>query len=638
MLARRMVRPRRLGSLLMMSIALACAAGAPARAEVLPAVTIDGPSPDVLELGGVAMAEDGTGGIVYRKNDGGVSHVFAARFDGAHWGDPQRVDVGQAYTSRWPRIGAANGGRLVVTWTQDGGQDLDGLWSATLPRGGRHFLAPTLVDYSIGEDRATYPQLVMNKGGQALLVYVALRPASPTLPSGYVNADIRIARYDGSRWTKLGIPANRNRAQPVSQLTADDTPAIAIDGTGNGVVAWQEPDDDFVNRVWARKLFGNRYGLVLAASPQKLGDTAVRGGADRIAVSETALSRFVVTYRQLPDPRDRTSAPKLYANQVDETDPAFVAGPLLIGDAGDTLAPVATAGRADTLLGTVSGGTLNAGYKSGVGDLVMNPLGPALAAPAPVVVGGDDARGVIASAGSGGGGEVLVRELDGPNEVERLSVGAGAGGPIRELAGAGTGRGDAIVGFDQGADGVGQIGASVVDTPPAPFTMTMAEGWSKSAKPLLAWDPAPDALGPVTYTVWIDGRRVARTSATSLRLAEGAIDQGQHTIRIVASDVAGQRTDADPKAFKSDRQAPLVGFAVKGRKVTVKVSDPGGSKASGPLKSGTTIDWGAGADDPTQATRSASHTYKKGRYTIKVVASDAAHNRATATRVVRITG
>ena len=40
------------------------------------ATTIDGPSADVVDLGGVAMAEDGTGGLVYRKRaDGATTYM-----------------------------------------------------------------------------------------------------------------------------------------------------------------------------------------------------------------------------------------------------------------------------------------------------------------------------------------------------------------------------------------------------------------------------------------------------------------------------------------------------------------------------------------------------------------------------------
>jgi len=51
-----------------------------ARAVILPAVTIDGPSESIVGFGGLAMTEDGTGGLVYLKRVDGVTHVFVSRY------------------------------------------------------------------------------------------------------------------------------------------------------------------------------------------------------------------------------------------------------------------------------------------------------------------------------------------------------------------------------------------------------------------------------------------------------------------------------------------------------------------------------------------------------------------------------
>jgi hypothetical protein len=56
-----------------------------AEAAISPLQQIDGPSPDILDLGGVAMAEDGSGGIVYRKRTEGRAHVFVAQTVNSAW-------------------------------------------------------------------------------------------------------------------------------------------------------------------------------------------------------------------------------------------------------------------------------------------------------------------------------------------------------------------------------------------------------------------------------------------------------------------------------------------------------------------------------------------------------------------------
>src|SRR5271157_5401662 len=98
---------------------LALASAGRARAVILPTTTIDGPSQEIVGFGGVAMAEDGTGGLVYLKRVDGVPHVFVSRYIGGHWLAPIRVDYEDPFAAGWPRIGAADDGELIVVWTTD---------------------------------------------------------------------------------------------------------------------------------------------------------------------------------------------------------------------------------------------------------------------------------------------------------------------------------------------------------------------------------------------------------------------------------------------------------------------------------------------------------------------------------------
>ena len=87
-----------------------------ADAVILPATTIDGPSESIVGFGGVAMAEDGTGGAVYLKRVEGVTHVFVSRYASGRWQAPIRVDTEEPFQASWARIGAASGGELIVVW------------------------------------------------------------------------------------------------------------------------------------------------------------------------------------------------------------------------------------------------------------------------------------------------------------------------------------------------------------------------------------------------------------------------------------------------------------------------------------------------------------------------------------------
>ncbi len=622
-------RARR-GALAALLLALAWVPAA--RASIGEVATLDGPAPEILELGGVAMASDGTGGLVYRRVEDGHAHVFAARFDGHRWQPPQRVDAGQRFESAWPCIGAADGGRLAVAWAQDGGDGLDSLWAAALPRGRGRFLPPTLVDFTIGEDRATYPSIAMNPAGAALIAYRVVRSfADPALPAGYVSGEVRLARFDGSRWQRLGVPANRDRSAPQRFPSTDNAPRVGLDSSGNGVVAWSEPDDDFVDRVWVRRIFGTRLGVPLAASPLQMDGRLVRGAADGFRVAESDLGRVVVAFRQQPDPGDPGAGPRVYVNQLQDAESGSgmrFDGPELVA-AGEVSVPsVATAERDDALLAFARGDAATLAYRPAAGPFALADAVPALAAPAPVAVGGPGGHGVLAVATDDGGGEALVRELDATTTIAERPLYTAFGGAIRELAAAGSGAGDALVAFAQGADGDRQIAAGLVDAPPAPFSLTLPVDWSRAPRPRLSWTAAADALGPVTYIVSVDGRAVVRTRATRYTLPRGALVQGPHAVRVVAIDGAGQRTVGRDGRLRLDGLPPFARVGRRGDRVLATLVDPGGARASGPQPRRSTVDWGDGSSSAFRS-RTIAHRYRRpGRYRVTVVAVDRAGNRA----------
>ena len=96
------------------------------------------------------------------------------------------------FDSSWPRIGAGDGGRLVVTWVQEFGVGSDRMFSAALDPGASRFQAPVPVDLNVGEATATYPVLAMARGGQAYLVYRVVTDTGPAQPA-------RLRRRRGAR-------------------------------------------------------------------------------------------------------------------------------------------------------------------------------------------------------------------------------------------------------------------------------------------------------------------------------------------------------------------------------------------------------------------------------------------------------
>ncbi len=621
------------------ALALLAALAAPAaRATVQDAATIDGPSADILELGGVAMAEDGTGGLVYRKRVDGVSHVFAAQFTGGAWQSPQRVDAGQRFDSTFPVIGAADDGELVVVWVQEFGTGTDRLYSSVLGPGARRFQAPTLIDAGIGEATATYPSIALNRGGAGYLAYsvVTSDQANAALPQGYVTVERRMARFSGQYWTGLGTSFARQPSVPVRQPTAATAPKVAIDTTGNGIVAWQEPDDQFVDRIWARRVFGGSLGVVDQVSASD--GAASLAGADAFSLDTAGFGAGAIAYRQLPGAGE-TRAHDLVAlvPQTFATDAAKFAAPAAV-DAGVS-APGAPSVAVD------ADGSFATGFTDGVAAMAARGTDRGVQAPQRIDAGSSTATGDPGVELAGSGAAVVafgvdvnrrpgveVHELRADGVPQQRTVSAARGGIVGSLELAGSGLGDALIGFLQGSGATTQIGATAVDAPPDEFGVQTPIDWVATPTVKLRWDPAAHAIGGVTYTVTVDDQTVAEgLTGTSYTLKGDDVGSGRQTVAVIATDSGGQETTSDPAELKVDRSPPTVTVRRRGRRtVVVTLTD----RQSGLDAASTRLRIGEGKTLTGQR-RYALRLTRAGRFKAFVRGRDKAGNRVRTVRTVR---
>lgn len=645
----RVLRRALIAPVALAALAVVCS---PAMAAVSTAQTVDGPSPDILELGGVAMAEDGSGGLVYRKRVDGRAHVFVSLLRDGRWGAPQRVDTGQAFDSSWPRIGAGNGGRVVATWVQEFGAGADRLFSASLDPGATRFQAPLPIDSNVGESTATFPSLVMNRGGVAYLAYRVLPDSQPdpNLPPGYVNADIRVARYNGSLWSTLGSPVDRNTAAPVREPTPGNSPKVGIDVTGNGLVAFQEPDDDFIDRVYARRIFGGSVGIPLLVSPQAFGGRPLRGPADAFSLDEAGFGEGAVAFRQQPGEGSTLKGPRVFVSLIPEafSPEAGKFGEARLADGAGEGAAQGTPGppsvavtprgafRTTFPLGTAS--LLVRGDEANVGPAARLDDGTSDVPGDPVVDVAPSGASVAAwKVRSGGRGGVALQEQRSDGVPELRTVTAARGGPVEQLLLSGSGFGDGAAAFVQGGERAAQVAAAIVDAPPTDFVVQTPIGFVRSRRYRLAWDPAVDAIGPVKYRVTVDDEAVTEgQTGTSLGLGARQLGEGRHTVQVVAIDGADQETASEPGEVRVDRRAPRARISgPPGRSVTVRISDGPRREASGPVARSTTIAFGDGRS-VRRVTRMRHRYARAGTFRLVVRTRDRAGNRATIRMRVRV--
>ncbi len=645
--------PARVVALAAVAAAFCCSS---ASAAISAATPIDGPSADLLGVDGVAMSEDGTGGLVYRKRVGGRVNVFVSRFTAKGWQPPQRVDVGQSFNSSFPAIGAGDDGRLVVTWVHEfGGSVQNRMYSAVLGPGASRFQAPVALDLDVREGLDAAPSLSMNRGGVAYLTYrVVLDRSNPNLPPGTIDADIRLARFQGSYWSVLGQPVDRNAAQPMRKPTATNGPQVATDANGNAVVAWSEPDDELVDRVYVRRIFGQTPGLVLQASPSTDPGAAgrpLRAGPDQFDLDVSPFGEAAVAFRQLPASGSSFTRPRAYVNLLPsvfaEGAKAFLGARAV--DTGGVDAPPAALGPVsvgvddeggfDVGLGLGSSALAVRGDESKLDTPIRLDDGSTGGAPDPIVDRSPD--GALAAAyelsvdGAGGVG-LLERRFGG--SFARDVISSERGGAVQLLQAAGSGLGDLLVGLMQGEGAETTITAGSIDAPPGAFSASTPPDWVNTPSIKLGWDAAPAGIGRVTYELTVDEEAVGpKLRGLTSTVRASVVGDGDHDVVVLATDEKGQVTATPASSLKVDRTAPKVAVRVNraGRRVTVQVSDGPKGRVSGVSSSDTELTWGDGKS--ASGRRSFVHRYaRRGSFRITLKSRDKAGNKTTVQRTVRV--
>jgi len=627
-------------------------------------VTIAGPSSDIVEFGGVAMAPDGTGGIVYMKAVAGVPHVFANRYIGGRWSGPLRVDSDLPYEASQARIAAGRGGELLVVWvTQVATVKVNnavkvryGIYSASIGRGASSFRPSLLVDPEVGDGSfaGVDPSLSGTATGQAIVAYRVItyrfdgsREAAQLRP-GDVLADIRVARLKEDRWSRLGA-INVNQELSMRPPSPTNGPEVGAGVDGGAVAAWQESDQTGAARIYVRRIFGTVPGPILQASPSSWDGVPISGDADAFSLAVTPLDQARVAIRvagnggQAPTRLFLNTLPPGFAipsNQLLGAKQVFSASPdpSSIGLPG--VAAYEKGGQEGLMrLNFVAGGEVRQTEVDKNGQLAPVPLP---ASPAPIA--GAEA---VAALGPDGGSVVGYPALDANGRsvvAVRQEFASGAAqlglitgsqsGPIAQLRLDGSGRGDALLGFRQGEPGHFQIVAERVSSPPSSFRLRGPKGWTRPRGVRLTWQRAETAVGGVTYTVLLGGR-TAKRGLHRLRYhpRPGMLGNGRVDARVLATDGLGQQVLTKPLKLRVDGEPPSV--RVRGPNqagaVTVRVRDTD----SGVKAKGASVRFGDGTRESGGS--GFRHLYeRRGRYEIVVHARDRAGNRTTRRFEVRV--
>jgi hypothetical protein len=644
-----------MGGLAVLVLLLSSAQSATATIE--PGVTLAGPSENVVGFGGVAMAEDGTGGVVYLAREDGVAHVFVARYVGGQWQAPIRVDAQEPYAASWPRIGAANGGELVVVWATpfatEHNRPVDELLGATLGPGASTFGRAIIVDPDIRDGTGTSPSLAMSSTGPADVVYrvVDFAPGEqvniPLLRPGDVVEEVRVAHFDGQRWSGLGA-INRDPGVSMRPPTQANAPQMAVGPTGNGVVVWQEPEINGVARIWGRRIFGRTLDYVLPVSAESLGGAPIGDDADAPSVAVSQLGEAAVAYRQAAGPGSPLPGPRVFLNilpngeatsgaefhgaaVVDSVVPggvgASIGAPSVDIDEKESLrllyddngSPRVIEGTDRGLSGALSLGPPWVGSSLDAAS-VMNPSGGGVSA--------------WPSSDAAGNAAVAVREDFPGGAAQTALVSGGDGGEVGELAVGRSGLGDGLVAFQQGPLGNAAIVAAHVSAPPAQFVLSTPNGWVKPSQATVSWEPAPSADGPLRYEVVLDGHPLPTPAGVfQMRLGARGLRSGVDRVQVLAMDREGRATLTSVAKLRVDGVVPTVAVtrSLRTGEIRVRISDGD----SGVNARAVRVSFGDGTHAGGRARL--RHRYAHaGVYTVVVRDADNVGNRGVVRRLVSV--
>jgi hypothetical protein len=187
----------------------------------------------------------------------------------------------------------------------------------------------------------------------------------------------------------------------------------------------------------------------------------------------------------------------------------------------------------------------------------------------------------------------------------------------------------------QGTGADRRLVATISDRPPGGFSPdSHSQVWYSQTPSRLSWYAPNETWGGLRYTLEVDGEPVATTTKTSYPTDGLRLGPGVHLWRVVATDLRGQTSATPTRLLRLDPEGPNVTISFEGaqragRRVTIRVRAI--DTLSGSLT--PTIHFGDGG---SEAGRSASHVYRKGRYTVTVTAPDKAGNVTTERRTLVI--
>jgi hypothetical protein len=582
-----------------------------------PPIVVDGPSSDIA-LGGLSVARDGSGGLVYVKG----GRAFVSVLGGGVFAAPQALDTGLAGASSQPVVAAGNGGLLLAAFVNAGNLYVTTRTSSSAPWSAPQPLAAGVVN----------PVISITAFGKAYLAFTQ---------NGAGGHDVRAAFYYRGAWALESAPLDAAPADDAGVGTG--RPAVAAAGDGVGIVAWGEAGHVYTRRVW-----GTSPSVVFEQADVPALGTWNEVSADEPAVGVGGDSSYVdVVYHEVLRSglaqQSRVLLGRLRGSQYDAATGA------------DGLGTPGTEGADHPMIATDEYGRGFAVSQRTTSNELVAMLTGSNGAPGPIeqvdsLHNTGQAYGAPASAGLFDGLIAWQQDpgVSGQPEIRARFYDQNGAGPEMVISTPGQGQVDAARGLDAAGDISAdvavawvqgdQIVAAQLYQPPGSFSAASRPRYVRTSRPVLSWSKPREQWPPLRYVVVLDGAQVGETVDVT-RLAV-ALPDGPHRYSVTATNRAGLQSVSRSGTIWVDTVAPTLQVSLSGQyragavlHLAADYSDQPAGTASGIASA--IINWGDGTS--THARQRNGHAYSRpGRYAIVVTVTDRAGNRTQIERSVRI--
>lgn len=260
----------------------------------------------------VALDDSGNVLAVWQQNDGTRENIWANRFvPGTGWGTATLIETNDAGDAVSPQVALNGSGKAVTVWRQNDGQGGEDIWANRFDPDTGWGPAELIETDNLGDGWS--PQVAIDRNGSAVAVW-----------AHWDNGLLRIWANRFVADTGWGV-AGHIGADVVEPA---DYPQVVMDDSGNGIVVWQQTSGTR-NDIWANR-FTPEAGWGTAERIEK--DDA--GSASNPQVAMDGSGNAVVVWQQGDGVRENIRANRFVPGTGWDT-AVFIE----TGDAGDAVSP-----------------------------------------------------------------------------------------------------------------------------------------------------------------------------------------------------------------------------------------------------------------------------------------------------------